>query len=118
VGRTVVLRLRFDDFSRATRSHTLAHPTARTQTVLDTSRALLAEAGPLIATRGLTLIGVSLTNLGDDLPFQMRLPIDRDGDALLDEAIDEIRDRFGTTAVTRALLLGRSPGLEMPLLSD
>ncbi|HWE82990.1 MAG TPA: DNA polymerase IV [Gaiellaceae bacterium] len=118
VGRTVVLRFRFDDFSRATRSHTLAHPTARTQTVLDTCRSLLAEAGPTIAARGLTLIGVSLTNLGDDLPFQLRLPIDRDGDAMLDEAIDEIRDRFGTSAVTRALLLGRPPDLEMPLLSD
>ena len=29
VGRTVVLRLRFDDFTRATRSHTLRHATAQ-----------------------------------------------------------------------------------------
>ncbi|MDQ1459585.1 MAG: polymerase [Actinomycetota bacterium] len=30
IGRTVVLRLRYDDFTRATRSHTLAQPTAHT----------------------------------------------------------------------------------------
>ncbi len=40
VGRTVVLRLRFDDFSRATRSHTLERATAQTQTILETVRAL------------------------------------------------------------------------------
>src|SRR5207248_3792565 len=34
VGRTVVLRLRFDDFTRATRSHTMAQATAHTQTIL------------------------------------------------------------------------------------
>src|SRR5437016_9160101 len=43
-GRTVVLRLRFDDFSRATRSHTLARATAETQTILTTARGLLAAA--------------------------------------------------------------------------
>src|SRR3954471_12576634 len=32
-GRTVVLRLRFDDFTRATRSHTLPYPTASTRTI-------------------------------------------------------------------------------------
>jgi DNA polymerase-4 len=118
VGRTVVLRLRFDDFSRATRSHTLPHATARTQTVLELARDLLAAAEPLIAARGLTLIGVAVTNLADELPFQLRLPFDRGGDAQLDAALDEIRDRFGADAVTRALLLGRAPDLVMPLLPD
>src|SRR6266542_28540 len=42
VGRTIVLRLRFDDFSRATRSHTLLHATAHTHTILATARGLLA----------------------------------------------------------------------------
>src|SRR5712691_5281714 len=41
VGRTVVLRLRFDDFSRATRSHTLPRATAQTKTILATARGLL-----------------------------------------------------------------------------
>ena len=46
VCRTVVLRLRFDDFTRATRSHTLPRPTDDTAAVLAALRALLAaDAG-------------------------------------------------------------------------
>jgi DNA polymerase IV len=118
VGRTVVLRLRFDDFSRATRSRTLAHPTARTRVVLDAARELLAGARPLISARGLTMVGVALTNLADDLPFQLELPFDPEDGMLLDEALDEIRGRYGTTAVTRGVLLGRRAELAMPLLPD
>ncbi len=118
VGRTVVLRLRFDDFSRATRSHTLPNSTARTPAVLAAARELLAAALPTIRHRGLTLIGVTIANLDDDLPLQLSLPLDRASSDLLDAALDEIRDRYGPTAVTRAVLVGRSPGLTMPLLPD
>jgi DNA polymerase-4 len=118
VGRTVVLRLRFDDFSRATRSRTLPHRTSQTQVVLAAARSLLATALPLIETRGLTLVGVSIANLEDDLPMQLSLPLDRDDGALLDAALDEIRNRFGTAAVTRAVLLRQRPRQPMPLLPD
>jgi DNA polymerase-4 len=118
VGRTVVLRMRFDDFSRATRSHTLRYATAQTQTFLAAARGLLAVNGPLIARRGLTLIGVAITNLEDDLPLQLCLPLDPDDSTLLDAALDEIRRRFGTDAITRAVLLGRGARLTMPLLPD
>ena len=117
VGRTVVLRLRFADFTRASRSRTLPRPTARTAVVLETARALLAEARPLVEERGLTLLGVALANLADDVPFQLELPFEPDPAALLDAALDEIRDRYGTRAVTRAVLLGRGD-LTMPLLPD
>ena len=118
VGRTVVLRLRFDDFSRATRSFTLKRATAETQAVLDTSRALLATAMPLIERRGLTLVGIAVANLEDDCPAQLVLPFDRRSRAALDAAIDEIRDRFGLAIITRAVLVGRDAGLSMPLLPD
>ena len=75
-GRTVVLRLRFDDFTRATRSHTLPYPTASTRTILDAARGLLVLAAPLIARRGITLVGVSVGNLGDGRSFQPMLPFD------------------------------------------
>jgi DNA polymerase-4 len=117
VGRTVVLRLRFDDFSRATRSRTMSRPTARTETVLEVARGLLSDAWPLIEERGLTLVGIAVANLADDVPLQLELPFDRDDQVLLDAALDDIRERFGTSAVTRAVLLGRSD-LAMPLLPD
>jgi DNA polymerase-4 len=118
VGRTVVLRLRFDDFSRATRSHTLAHPTSQTSTVLAVARSLLTTARPLVERRGLTLVGVTIGNLADDLPLQLCLPLDPDNGALLDAALDEIRNRYGPAAITRAVLLARPAHLTIPLLPD
>jgi DNA polymerase-4 len=118
VGRTVVLRLRFDDFSRATRSHTLPCATAHTGTVLATARGLLAVAMPMIERQGLTLIGVAVTNLDNDAPMQLALSFDRHSGDALDTVLDEVRARFGPTAITRAVLLGRDHGLAMPLLPD
>jgi DNA polymerase IV len=118
VGRTVVLRLRFDDFTRATRSYTLNDATAETQAVFDVARGLLAAEAATIARRGLTLVGVSVTNLVDDVPAQLALPLERRCTLELDFAIDEIRTRFGLDAITRAVLLGREAGLTMPLLPD
>jgi DNA polymerase-4 len=117
VGRTVVLRLRFADFSRATRSHTLPKPTSNTATILATARGLLAAATPLIERRGITLVGVAIANLDDDHAVQLALPLDAYSDAL-DEALDEVRERFGAGAMKRAVLLDRDPGLTVPLLPD
>jgi DNA polymerase-4 len=116
-GRTVTLRLRFDDFTRATRSHSLRWPTAETRAILATVRALMAGAGPLVEQRGLTLVGITVGNLASDGEVQLALPFERPGEAV-DAAVDEVRERFGTKAVTRAVLLGRDARPEMPLLPD
>ncbi|HEX2193062.1 MAG TPA: DNA polymerase IV [Acidimicrobiales bacterium] len=118
VGRTVVLRLRFEDFSRVTRSHTLPQATANTATVLATARDLFETATPMIRQRGLTLVGLAVGNLEDDGAVQLSLPFERDHDGALDAALDEVRERFGATAVTRAVLLGRDPGFSHPMLPD
>jgi DNA polymerase-4 len=118
VCRTVVLRLRFDDFSRATRSHTLGDATADTETILATARGLLTLATPMIESQGITLIGVSLSNLADDTDFQLVLPFERQPAGALDASLDALRERFGSKAVTRAVLLGRDQGLSVPLLPD
>ena len=132
VGRTVVLRLRFGDFTRATRSHTLEQATGRTDAVLEAARLLLVAAGPLIAERGITLIGVSVGNLDDDAAVQLALPFaerqapthgpedepDVARESALDAALDGVRDRFGSAAVTRGVLLRHGQGLEVPLLPD
>jgi DNA polymerase-4 len=118
VARTVVLRLRFDDFSRVTRSHTLPHATANTDAILTTARGLLAIAVPMIERQGITLVGVAVTNLEDGRVNQLALPIDRYSSVELDAALDEVRARFGASAITRAVLLGRRQGLTPPLLAD
>jgi DNA polymerase IV len=118
IGRTVVLRLRFNDFTRVTRSHTLPWPTAETQTILTTARWLLLTASPLVDRKGLTLVGIAVANLEDDRPLQLPLPVDPRGDGELDLALDRIRERYGSRAITRAVLLGRDTGLVVPLLPD
>ncbi len=116
--RTVVLRLRFDDFTRATRSHTMPWATADTALILSTVRTLLATATPLIEQAGITLVGVSIANLDDADVVQLELPLRMRDTGALDVAVDDIHDRYGSAAITRAVLLGRDTGLTVPLLPD
>jgi DNA polymerase IV len=118
VGRTVVLRLRFDDFSRATRSLTLVRPTAESQSILAAVRELVVKAAPEIQRRGLTLLGISVTNLDNEHTLQLELPFWEPGWSTLDAALDEVRRRYGDDAVRRGVLLGRRTGIAMPLLPD
>lgn len=132
-GRTVTLRLRFDDFGRATRSHTLQRATASTEPILAAARELVATAGPLTAARGLTLVGFAVSNIDHEGAQQLELPFNA-GPRLLassaslrsapadllavDTAVDKVRARYGNSALTRGVLVGRDPGLEMPMLPD
>ena len=118
VCRTVVLRLRFDDFTRATRSHTIDRTTSETGEILITARELLGAAMPMIRRRGVTLVGVSLGNLDSDGFVQLELPFERRSRDALDAGLDRIRDRFGSKAITRAVLVGRDLDPEVPLLPD
>jgi DNA polymerase-4 len=118
VCRTITLRLRFDDFSRATRSHTLHEATSHTPTILAAAQGLLAAAIPTIRSQGITLIGLTLSNLHDDRAIQLALPFDRPLAHPVDAAMDQVRERFGSASITRAVLLGRRQGASVPLLPD
>ena len=89
----------------------------QTRAILETARALLAEARPLIETRGLTLVGVAVSNLDSDANVQPSL-FDEVADDRLDIAMDAVRDRFGSTALTRAATLGRELNPSVPILPD
>ncbi len=118
-GRTVTLRLRFNDFGRATRSHTLPWATCSTHALLGTARRLVAAAAPLIADRGLTLVGFAVSEIDRDGAEQLTLPLTtRAEPAAVDAAVDQVRRRYGRSALTRGVLVGRDPGLEMPHLPD
>lgn len=117
VARTVTLRLRFGDFANATRSRTLAEPTALSGMILSTARCLLDEAWPLLEERGVTKLGVAVSNLDDADAVQLSLPFPAADWGPVDGAIDVIRARFGVDAVTRAALAGHR-SVEMPLLPD
>jgi DNA polymerase-4 len=118
VCRTVVLRMRFADFSRATRSHTMAEPSEHTQTLLKVATGLLSASMSMIQRRGLTLIGIALANLADRGAIQLVLPFDRARACRLDDTVDRVRERFGSGAITRGALVGGDPGVWVPLLPD
>lgn len=118
VCRTVVLRLRFGDFSKATRSRSLRAPTDRTAVLLTVARTLLAAAQAEITDRGITLIGISLSQLDRADRVQPELPIDWGDEARLDTVLDTLRDRFGGSSVSRAAQLGRDPGWSSPVLPE
>jgi DNA polymerase IV len=118
VSRTVTLRLRFDDFSRATRSHTLREATADTATLLAAGRILLGDAMPDIRRRGITLIGITFSNLFNDDAIQLVLPFDGAPAWTIDATLDHVRERFGSSSVKRAVLVGRREGIHVPLLPD
>ncbi|HNM84937.1 MAG: DNA polymerase IV [Mycobacterium sp.] len=118
-GRTVTLRLRFDDFGRATRSHTLPGATGSTEPILAAARELVGAAAPVIVERGLTLIGFAVSNIDRDGAQQLELPFDGRPDLFaVDRAVDRVRERFGNAALTRGVLVGRDPGMEVPILPD
>jgi DNA polymerase-4 len=123
VGRTVTLRFRYDDFTRATRARSLAHPTAGTEPIGAVAMSILRSEMETIEDKGLTLIGLSVGNLmsvegAAAMPEQLILPFGRKDRSPLDDTLDSLRDRFGKTALTRASLLGRSVGFETPKLPD
>jgi len=116
-GSTITLRLRFDDFARSTAARTLARPTAHTGEILDVARALLRARWPEIERRGCTLVGVSVGSL-DDQPEQLALPLDPASDHVLDDTIDAVRNKFGTSAVRRAVQLSQPEREGQPILPD
>ena len=61
----------------------------------------------MIRRRGLTLVGVAVANLDSGDAVQLLLPFDRHAGWTLDAAVDEVRERFGSDALKRAVLVGR-----------
>lgn len=118
VGRTVTLRLRHADLSRETRSRTLPAATDRTDLFLGTARELLDARWPHLRVVGCTLVGITVSDLAPADAVQLTLDLDGHDRRTLDHTLDTVRDRFGSTAVTRASMLGERRGPAVPLLPD
>ncbi len=117
VARTVTLRFRHLDMSRATRSHTLEQATHDTDLVLEVARALLDARWPDIEQVGLTLLGLAVSNLDDAGAVQLGLPFTNRSRPDRDAVVDRVRERFGTGAIGRAGIV-RQRHVEMPQLAD
>ena len=72
---------------------------------------------PLVRRKGITLVGIAVSNLDHGGGgSQLALPLPPRGGSDLDRALDEVRDRYGARALTRAALLGRDQRYEAWLM--
>lgn len=103
-GRTVTLKIKFNDFKSITRSKTLPEPTNATRRIFETTAALL-DKEPL--PRKVRLIGLSVSNFTHK-PEQLSLfgGEDDNRDAPLDATLDAIRDKFGRDILVRGRVFG------------
>jgi DNA polymerase-4 len=115
---TVSISLRFDDMKRAGRSHSFPSATNQTEVILAAVRNLLDGTAELIDQHGITLLGVSLEKLTSDDAVQLGFNLDGSDNSALDAAIDDVRDRFGADAITRASLVESGSGVSVPILPD
>lgn len=118
VGRTITLRLRFDDLTSATRSRSLPDATSATAVIHATAAAVLDAAWPLVEDRGISMLGLSVGNLADSDAVQLALPFERCEAEQLDTGVDVVRERFGRTALQRATTMRGDPGIQLPMLPD
>ena len=105
-GRTVTLKVKFADFKQITRSKSLDARTDKTDAIFETACGLLSE---LELRRAVRLIGVGVSNF-EARPRQLDLlgetPREMEASSELDRAVDAVREKFGSEAVTRGELLG------------
>lgn len=101
-GRTITIKMKFEDFSEISRSQTVGHATHITKIISDCAIALLNE-NPL--KKKVRLIGVAVSNLdvgGEEA--QMSLfedPGKTDKNQKVDEAMDAIRSKFGGKVIRK-----------------
>jgi DNA polymerase-4 len=104
-GRTVVIKVRFADFTTITRSRTLRQPTDVAREVYGTARASYAALG--LDRARIRLVGVRVEGLTDATESHHQLTLDEraQGWREAEQAVDRASARFGAGAVRPAVLV-------------
>ena len=104
-GRTITLKIRFQDFITFSKSKTLEYPTHLDDIIFKTIVELLDKVR--YKKGGVRLLGIKLSNLtsGNEIKQLKFLKDKEDKLEQLTQSLDEIKEKFGTKAVTRASLL-------------
>jgi len=100
-GKTLHLKLRYDDFSTITRNKTLDYYTDSTKVIFDTGMKLLKKNYQ--KGRKIRLIGVGVSSFGDSSGNQLDLFEEVDGkNTQIDQLEDDLKNRFGKNIISRA----------------
>jgi DNA polymerase-4 len=106
LGRTVTLKVKYQDFQQITRSETLSRPTDEARTVYETVLGLLEKTSA--GHRPIRLLGISLSGLGgrdeSGQAFLFDDPEQKDKARRLDMALDRITGKYGSRSVLPASL--------------
>ena len=100
-GKTIHLKLRFEDFSTFTRNKTLAHPTNLTEDIYKVCKALFEQFGEL--KKPVRLIGVGVSHLVAEAGSQTSLwDVENQRKAVLEKVMDQLQEKFGKAGLTHA----------------
>lgn len=109
VAQGVRVKMRTPDFRTVTRQVSLAQPTDQAQMIYRHAEELLRRHWRV--GQPLRLLGLAVSNLLDGAGYQLGLFGEQDRRNIrLSRTLDEIRERFGPEAITRASLLRRREG--------
>jgi DNA polymerase-4 len=103
----VTVKIRRKDFTTCTRQRRFQPPTQETRVIADIATALLDAWLASQPRAALRLLGVGVSELVAELQPDLFTPAESVRNRRLDEALDGIRDKFGTVAVGRASSLRR-----------
>ena len=115
VARTIVLKVRFGDFKTITRSVTLPDPTDSARDVVAAARGLLSV---IDAAPGVRLLGVGASGLVEASTQQLSFTDGPEVHDAAEQVADQIRDRFGASAIGPAAAMRGGAGLRSPLDAD
>ena len=114
-ARTITLKLRFGDFRTITRSTTLPDPTDSARDVAAAARELLFR---IDVAPGVRLLGLGASGLVETSARQLSFEDEPEVHDLAERVADQIRDRFGASAIGPASAAHRGRGLRSPTDAD
>lgn len=113
-ARCIGIKLRHHDFTTITRQATIAPPTDESRVIVETVQRLLAEWLRDKPSVQLRLLGVAASDLLPAMQGDLFAIESGSNESRLDGTLDEIRQRFGSSAVARASLLSAKQRPEKP----
>lgn len=100
-GRTVHLKIRFQDFKTFTRSHSLKNPTNLTDEIYRIANFMVSEFEPFHSA--VRLIGVGVSNLVGEKGLQLTLwDMENERKLQVERIMDQIQDKFGKEIIRHA----------------